>query len=80
MPFSLVPTPVLESMLNEAPATPTTGQAIAELNRLRDAHCHLLTHFVAVKQQTDASHAGLRLLLGEVQPEPAAHFPRRLLE
>lgn len=80
MPFKLVPTPVLELILNEAPATPQTDQAIAELQRLRDVHCHLLTHFVAVKQQTEASTAGLQSLLGEVKPQPTAHLTRGLLE
>lgn len=76
MPFSLVPTPVLELILNES----DNDKAIAEYRRLRDVHCHLLTHFVAVKTQTEASHAGLKSLIGEVEPHPAPHFPRRLLE
>ena len=76
MPFSLVPTPVLELMLNES----DNDKAIEEYQRLRDVHCHLLTHFVAIKAQTEASHAGLKSLLGEVEPHPAAHLPRRLLE
>lgn len=70
MPFSLVPTPVLEWLL-ESTDDPKADQAIAELNKLRDAHCHLLTHFVAIKTQTEASTSGLKSLLGSVQPEPA---------
>lgn len=80
MPFNLVPTPVLEVLLNEAPDTQQTFQAIAELNRLRAAHCHLLTHFVAVKSQTEASTAGLQSLLGEIKPHNTAHLTRGQLE
>ncbi|CAB4122474.1 hypothetical protein UFOVP33_11 [uncultured Caudovirales phage] len=76
MPFSLVPTPILELMLNESDH-PKTEQAIEELNRLREIHCHLATHLIAVKQQTDASVAGIQSLLGEVEPSPAPKLPRR---
>lgn len=70
MPFSLVPTPVIECILQNTD-DPKAAQAIAELNKLRDVHCHLLTHFTAVKTQTDASASGLKSLLGSVQPQPA---------
>lgn len=70
MPFSLVPTPVIEWILQNTD-DPKADQAIAELNKLRDVHCHLLTHYVAVKRQTDSSASGLKSLLGDVQPHPA---------
>lgn len=75
MPFSLVPTPVLELMLNESDH-PEADKAIEELNRLREMHCHLATHLIAVKQQTDASVAGIHSLLGKVEPHTAAKLTR----
>lgn len=74
MPFSLVPTKVLEILLNEAPVNPQTEQAIAELQRLRDVHCHLLTHFVAIRNQTEASTAGLQSLIDEIESDSTAHL------
>lgn len=62
MPFSLVPTPIIESILNDSDH-PQAAKAIEELNRLRDVQCHLVTHFVAVQRQTQASGAGLRSLV-----------------
>lgn len=76
MPFSLVPTPILELMLNESDH-PETEKAIEELNRLREIHCHLATHLIAVKQQTDASVAGIQSLLSEIQPSPSTKLTRR---
>lgn len=70
MPFSLVPTPVIELIL-QTTDDPKADEAIAELNKLRDVHCHLLTHFTAVKTQTDASASGLRSVLGDVPTHPA---------
>ena len=70
MPFSLVPTPVIEWIL-QTTDDPKVDEAIAELNKLRDVHCHLLTHFVAVKQQTDSSASGIKAVLGEIQTHPA---------
>jgi hypothetical protein len=69
VPFSLVPTPVIEWILQNTD-DPKADQAISELNKLRDVHCHLLTHFVAVKAQTEASTSGLKSLLGNVQTHP----------
>lgn len=66
MPFSLVPTPVIEWILQSSD-DPKADEAIAELNKLRDVHCHLLTHFTAVQNQTKSSAAGLRSVLGDVQ-------------
>lgn len=70
MPFSLVPTPVIEWIL-QTTDDPKADEAIAELNKLRDVHCHLLTHFTAIKTQTDASASGIKSVLGEVNPQPA---------
>lgn len=72
MPYSLVPTPILEAILNDA----NNEQAAAELQRLHDVNCHLLTHYVATKQQSEATHAGLDLLLGEIEPEAPPQLPR----
>lgn len=74
MPFSLVPTPVIEWILQNTD-DPKADQAIAELNKLRDVHCHLLTHFVAVQSQTQASASGLRSVIGEVHMHPATSLP-----
>lgn len=52
----------------------------AELQRLRDVNCHLLTHYVATKQQSEATHAGLDLLLGKVEPDPPPQLTRRRLK
>lgn len=56
MPFSLIPTPVLEWMLDNS----NNQEAIDEYNRLREIHCHLATHLIAVKQQTDSTVAGIQ--------------------
>lgn len=74
MPFSLVPTPFIEWIL-QTTDDPKADQAIAELNKLRDVHCHLLTHFVAVQNQTQSSASGLRSVLGEVHMHPAPAIP-----
>jgi hypothetical protein len=50
----------------ETTDNPKAEEAIAELNKLRAVHCHLLTHFVAVQQQTQSSASGLRSVLGEM--------------
>ena len=78
MPFSLVPTPVIEWIL-QTTDDPKADEAIAELNKLRDVHCHLLTHFVAVQNQTKSSAAGLKSVLGEVQthPSPPLVLPKK---
>lgn len=78
MPFSLVPTPVIEWILQNTD-DPKADQAIAELNKLRDVHCHLLTHFVAVKQQSEASTSGLKSVLGGIQthPSPPLKLPKK---
>jgi hypothetical protein len=70
VPFSLVPTPFIECIL-QTTDDPKADQAIDELNKLRDVHCHLLTHFVAIKQQTEASASGIKSVLGDVQTHPA---------
>lgn len=70
MPFSLVPTPVIEWIL-QTTNDPKADQAIAELNKLRDVHCHLLTHFVAIKQQTESSASGIKSVLGNIETHPA---------
>lgn len=64
-PFSLVPTPILELMLQDAPE-----EAIEEFNRLRDIHCHLLTHLRATKQQTDSTVDELQSILNQAKPLP----------
>jgi hypothetical protein len=69
VPFSLVPTPTLELLLEQSDH-PQANQAVIELIRLRDANCHLLTHFVAVQNQTKISAAGIKSVLGDVRPEP----------
>lgn len=79
MPFSLVPTPFIETILNHS-THPQADQAIEELNRLRDVQCHLLTHYVAVQRQTQASGAGLQSLISEIKPKPSTHLTRGQLE
>lgn len=75
MPFSLVPTPFIEWIL-QTTDHPKADQAIAELNKLRDVHCHLLTHFVAVQNQTQASASGIRSVVGsDAQMHPAPTLP-----
>ncbi len=80
MPFSLIPTPVLEILLDQS----GDEQAIAEYQKLRELHCHLASHLLAIKQQTDASIAGIQSITGnlveQVQTDGAAHFSRRRLE
>ena len=70
MPFSLVPTPTLELLLEQSDH-PQANQAVIELIRLRDANCHLLTHFVAVQNQTKISASGIKSVLGGIQTHPA---------
>jgi len=79
MPFSLVPTPALELIIEESDH-PHADKAVEELRKLRDINCHLLTHFVAIKQQTEASTAGLQSLVREIEPEAPPHLSGRLLE
>jgi len=67
MPFSLVPTVFIEAVLN-ASTHPDADKAIEELRRLRAVQSHLMTHFAAVQRQTQASGAGLRDVVGDVQP------------
>ena len=74
-PFSLVPTPLLEMMLNDAPQ-----EAVDEYLRLREAHCHLVNHLRATKTQTEATVSGLQSLLDEIKPDGSTHFARRRLE
>lgn len=78
VPFSLVPTPVIEWILQTSD-DPKADQAIAELNKLRDVHCHLLTHFVAVKTQTESSASGIKSVLGDIQthPSPPLLLPKK---
>ena len=73
--FSLVPTPLLEMMLSDAPQ-----EAVDEYLRLREAHCHLVNHLRATKTQTEATVSGLQSLLDEIKPDGSTHFARRRLE
>ena len=71
MPFSLVPTPFLEMMLENLDESDTrAAKAIEELQRLRDVQCHLVTHLMAVKRQSEASAAGLQALLKDDDTAP----------
>ena len=74
-PFSLVPTPLLEIMLNDAPQ-----ETVEEYLRLREAHCHLVNHLRATKTQTEATVSGLQTLLDEIKPNATTHLTRRSLE
>lgn len=74
-PFSLVPTPMLEIMLNDAPP-----EAVDEYLRLREAHYHLVNHLRATKIQTEATVSGLQSLLDEIKPNTPAHLTRRSFE
>lgn len=82
MPFNLVPTPFLELMLDRSAANPEAEKAIEELNKMREIQCYLVTHFLAVKRQTEASAASLDSLINSVQAggDPPTHFSRRLLK
>lgn len=71
MPFSLVPTPLLEIMLEDAPQ-----ETVDEYLRLREAHCHLVNHLRATKVQTEATVSGLQALLDEIKPDTSSHFFR----
>lgn len=75
MPFSLVPTPMLEIMLNDAPP-----EAVDEYLRLREAHHHLVNHLRATRTQTEATVSGLQALLDEIKPNATTHLTRRILE
>lgn len=81
MSYSLIPTPFIERILNESDS-PHVEQAIEELNRLRDAQCHLLTHLNITKMQTDACISCVQPLIESVQPlcNPPPHLPGRRLE
>lgn len=81
MPTSLVPTPFIEMILNNA-AGPHAEQAIEELNRLRAVQCHLLTHLETTKMQTDACISCVRPLVEGIQPfcNPPAHLTRGSFE
>ncbi len=74
-PFSLVPTPLLEMMLSDAPQ-----EAVDEYLRLREAHCHLVNHLRATKTQTEATISGLQSLLDEIKPDGSTHLTRRRFE
>ena len=74
-PFSLVPTPLLEMMLNDAPQ-----ETVEEYLRLREAHHHLVNHLRATRTQTEATVSGLQSLLDEIKPNTPAHLTRRSLE
>jgi hypothetical protein len=75
VPFSLMPTPFLELILNESDS-PHVEHAINELHRLRAVQSHLLTHLEATKMQTDACISGVHPLFKIVQPlcDPPAHL------
>lgn len=76
MPFSLIPTPFIEMILNDT-EHPHAEQAIDELNRLRAVQCHLMTHLSSTKMQTDACISCVQPLLDGVQPlcHPPPHLP-----
>lgn len=76
MPFSLVPTPLIEALLIGS----SDNEAHKEYLRLRDVECHLMTHYVAVMKQNEATHAGLDLLIGKIQPDPPPQLPRSRFE
>lgn len=57
-------TPSLSCVLNDS-NHPRADEAINELSRLREANYHLMSHLVAIKQQTDSSVAGIQSLLGK---------------
>lgn len=82
MPFNLVPTPFLELMLDRNSEKEAAKKAIEELNKLREIQCHLVTHFLAVKRQTEASAAGLDSLLNSVKTggDAPPHLAGRLLK
>ena len=69
MPFCLVPTPFLETILNND-ESPHADKAIEELRRLKEVNCHLAAHLIAVKQQTEASAASLQSIVGRPRLEP----------
>ncbi len=75
MPYSLIPTTFIELILNETDS-PHAEQAIEELNRLRAAQCHLVTHLQATKMQTEACILGVQPLIESVQPlcNPPPHL------
>lgn len=61
----------------------TTDQGLAELAadelaQMRDVVAHLGNHLVATKRQTDHSVAALQSVIHQFQPDPPAHFARRL--
>jgi hypothetical protein len=75
--------PRLTAMLNLMQSEQqSVGQAIDELQQLRDTVHVLFTHLRAVKAQNDASIASVSSLLNGVEPfgHPAAHFLGRRLE
>lgn len=71
---ALIPTPVIESLIDAAECSKTSGLALAELNKIRVVVLHLATHFDAVRAQTRASEEGLAAVIN------AAENNQRLLE
>lgn len=70
VPFSLVPSPVLELMLEES----GNRDAVTEYLRLREIHCRLAQHLVAIKQQTEATIGGIQSVC-EVEPNAPPKLP-----
>jgi hypothetical protein len=69
-------------MLDRSAANPEAEKAIEELNKMREIQCYLVTHFLAVKRQTEASAAGLDSLLNSVKTggDAPPHLAGRLLK
>ena len=80
MPFSILETPNLETVLNSTPKDRVTEQALAEYARLREVNYHLATHLKAVKMQTDATLGGIQSLFCQLKPNSASEFLRRRLD
>lgn len=81
MPFNLVPTPFLELMLDRN-KNEHADKAIEELNKMREIQCHLVTHFLAVRRQTEASAASLDSLVNGIKAggDAPPHLAGRLLK
>jgi hypothetical protein len=67
MPFSLIPTVFLETILNEV-THPLAEEAIQELTHLKSVQSLLTAHVVAIQRQTAVTVAGLTTLKDSGEP------------
>ena len=69
----LIRTTNIERVINSSD-NPAVGAAIEELHAILAVNGYLLSHLKAVKQQTDASIAGIRSLLHQFESDSPANI------